>query len=129
MIKMLRLFSRYSTTDMNTSIKQSEMKRDSSRTSPSQDLDWAIGWNRAFLQIIGLWTYPKHSLFVEILSNIQAAFLALFLFFFLQLPQSMALIKVWGKIGLMIDNLVVNLPNILAEFKFFILWYKKKGRK
>ncbi|KAK0072750.1 hypothetical protein PV325_010884 [Microctonus aethiopoides] len=113
-------------TGSNDTNAPSEMKSDSSRTSPSQDLDWAIGWNRGFLQIMGLWTYPNHSLFIEILSNIQAAFLALLLFFFLQLPQSMALIKVWGEIGLMNDNLTLNLPNILSEFKFFILWYKKK---
>ncbi|KAK0180232.1 hypothetical protein PV327_005897 [Microctonus hyperodae] len=111
---------------MKTSIQQSKLKSDPSVTSPNQDLDWAIRWNRIVLQILGLWTYSEQSLFVEILSHFHTALIALSVFIFMILPQSFALIKVWGSVALVIDNIAMNLPVMTAEFKFLILWYKKK---
>lgn len=114
---------------MNTSIQQSKLKSNSSGTSPSKDLDWAIGWNRFVLQILGLWTYSKQSLFIGMLSHFHTALIALSILIFVILPQSVALIKVWGRATLIIDNIALNLPVMAAEFKLLVLWYKKKGIK
>lgn len=129
MIKMFRLFSRYSTTSMTTSIQQFDMRYNSTKATLKKDLDWAIGWNRLALQIVGLWTEPKQSKLRIIFSHFHTAILALAVFFCYILPQTVALIKVWGTTGLIIDNITVNLPSMVAEFKLLVLWYKKKGIK
>ncbi|KAK0180230.1 hypothetical protein PV327_005895 [Microctonus hyperodae] len=123
---MLRLFSRYSTTSMTTSTQQSDMRYNSTKATLKKDLDWAIGWNRLALQIVGLWTEPKQSKLRIVFSHFHTAILALAVFFCYILPQTVALIKVWGTTGLIIDNITVNLPSMVAEFKLLVLWYKKK---
>ncbi|KAK0093232.1 hypothetical protein PV326_014002 [Microctonus aethiopoides] len=111
---------------MFTSIKhKSNTNHNSTKASTERDLDWAIGWIRVALQILGLWTYPKQSKFTAVLSHIHTAVLALVIFFLQILPQTIALIKVWGMTGLIIDNITMNLPSMVAEFKFIVLWYKK----
>ncbi|KAK0074999.1 hypothetical protein PV325_007513 [Microctonus aethiopoides] len=111
---------------MFTSIKyKSNTNRSLTKASTKRDLDWAIGWIRVALQILGLWTYPKQSKFTAVLSHIHTAVLALVIFFLQILPQTIALIKVWGMTGLIIDNITMNLPSMVAEFKFIVLWYKK----
>ena len=91
------------------------------------DLEWAISLNRCMLKIIGLWPKESKIRCEELLSKIQFLFNVIMLIFVLTIPALMSLIKVWGDMILMIDNLQYTLPLLITMLKVFIMWYNKGG--
>lgn len=96
--------------------------------SSAMDLDWAIGLNRKLLKIFGLWLYPKETQWQTIRSNILVLFFIFGMLAFQIIPQTLALIKVWPNMTLIVDNCVTNIPVITCELKMIIPWFYKKGK-
>nr|QNL15003.1 olfactory receptor 59 [Aulacocentrum confusum] len=94
--------------------------------SSAADLEWAISLNRKILKILGLWTYSNETKWQTALSNIQTCFFALGILSFIVFPQTLALIKVWGDLTLIVDNLIINLPATTSVLKILVPWWKKK---
>ncbi|XP_044583325.1 odorant receptor 43a-like isoform X1 [Cotesia glomerata] len=95
-------------------------------TTTDKDVKWAVGLNRAVLKILGVWYYDNQSQWQTITSNFQTFIFVTGIFSFVTFPQTLALIKVWGDLTLIVDNLIVNLPITTCELKIFILWWHKK---
>ncbi|XP_025161002.1 odorant receptor Or2-like [Harpegnathos saltator] len=90
------------------------------------DLKWAIGLNRFMLKIIGLWPPDNRDPHVTIKSKIRLLCSIIIMLFILTIPTFASLIKIWGNMMLMIDNLIYSLSLLIALFKVFIIWYKQE---
>ncbi|KAL6260523.1 hypothetical protein P5V15_008047 [Pogonomyrmex californicus] len=78
------------------------------------------------LKIVGLWPQESKNQHEELLSKLRLLFSIIMLFFIL-IPALVALIRVWGNMILMIDNLQYTLPLLVVTLKIFIMCYKKKA--
>ncbi|XP_025161024.1 odorant receptor Or2 [Harpegnathos saltator] len=90
-----------------------------------EDLEWAIGLNRRMLKIVGLWPLENKDTNVALLSKLQLLFNVATLIFVL-IPALWSLIRVWGDMMLMIDNLQYTLPLLITALKVSILWSKRE---
>ncbi|KYN05656.1 Odorant receptor Or2 [Cyphomyrmex costatus] len=88
-------------------------------------LEWAISLNRCMLKIIGLWPEENKNQREELLSKIRFLLNVIMLIIVLTIPALMSLIRVWGDMILMIDNLQYTLPLLITTLKVFIMWYNK----
>lgn len=100
---------------------------DNIHSTASKDLKWAVGLNRTVLKILGLWYYNNQTRWQTLTFNVQTFIFVIGIFTFVTFPQTLALIKIWGDLTLIVDNLIVNLPITTCELKIFILWWHKKG--
>ncbi|XP_025161003.1 uncharacterized protein LOC112589984 [Harpegnathos saltator] len=91
------------------------------------DLDWAIGLNRLMLKIVGLWPPDNRDCHESMKSKIRLLCSIIMILFILAIPTFVSLIRVWGNMILMIDNLIYSLPVLIALFKVYIIWYKQEG--
>ncbi|KAK0086392.1 hypothetical protein PV326_005559 [Microctonus aethiopoides] len=62
----------------------------------------------------------------KMLINTRAILTAFIAINFISIPSTVALIKVWGDLTLVIDNLIVNVPFTLSTCHFITMCYKKK---
>ncbi|XP_053593907.1 odorant receptor 43a-like [Microplitis demolitor] len=99
---------------------------DNIHSTASKDLKWAVGLNRTVLKILGLWYYNNQTRWQTLTFNVQTFIFVIGIFTFVTFPQTLALIKIWGDLTLIVDNLIVNLPITTCELKIFILWWHKK---
>ncbi|XP_025160997.1 odorant receptor Or2-like isoform X2 [Harpegnathos saltator] len=90
------------------------------------DLEWAIGLNRLVLKIIGLWPSDNRGSHMTMKSKIQLLCSVIMLLFVLAIPSFLSLIRVWGDMTLVVDNLIYSLPVSIAILKVCILWYKQE---
>ena len=91
------------------------------------DLEWAIGLHRCMLKIIGLWPQQSKYQYKEFFSKFRMIFNATIITFIFTIPALVQLIKVWGDMIQIIDNLQFTLPLLIITLKIFIMWYKKGG--
>ncbi|XP_025073607.1 uncharacterized protein LOC112552487, partial [Pogonomyrmex barbatus] len=91
------------------------------------DLEWAIGLNRFMLRIVGLWPQESKNQREELLSKLRLLLHVIMLIFVLTIPALASLIRVWGDMLLMIDNLQFTLPLLITTLKVFIMWYNKEA--
>ncbi|KAG8036429.1 hypothetical protein G9C98_003751 [Cotesia typhae] len=96
------------------------------KSSIVKDVEWAIGSHRTLLRINGLWIYSEKYSWLAVAMNIQALLLTLSIFGFVTLPQTVALMKTWGNVTLIGDNIMSNLPAIMAGIKLIKMWTNKK---
>ncbi|XP_044584951.1 uncharacterized protein LOC123265308 isoform X2 [Cotesia glomerata] len=96
------------------------------KSSIVKDVEWAIGSHRTLLQINGLWIYSEKHSWLEVVMNIQTLLLTLSIFGFVTLPQTIALMKTWGNVTLIGDNIMSNLPVTMAGIKLIKMWTNKK---
>lgn len=87
---------------------------------------WAVQLHRLGLDLIGLW--PKtdeakksHG------SNIRVGFVFVMVMLGSGVPLIWALMRVWGDMVLMVDNLRITLPLIVVSAKFIIMRSKRTG--
>ncbi|XP_018318387.1 odorant receptor Or2-like [Mycetomoellerius zeteki] len=78
------------------------------------------------LKIVGLWPQDSKNQHEELLSKLRFLFNIIMLIFVLAIPALVSLIRVWGDMILMIDNLQYTLPLLITILKIFIMWYKKE---
>ncbi|XP_011135367.2 odorant receptor Or2-like [Harpegnathos saltator] len=90
------------------------------------DFEWAIGLNRLMLKIIGLWPPDSRDPHETIKSKFRLLCSIIIILFILTIPTFASLIKIWGNMMLMIDNLIYSLSLLIALFKVFIIWYKQE---
>jgi len=91
------------------------------------DLEWAIGINRVSLKIIGLWPDNKLNHRQRFLANLRAFVIFITMILASIVPGVLALIKVWGNMMAMTDNLQIGLPFSVTAMKFIIMWFRKEG--
>ncbi|EFN82991.1 hypothetical protein EAI_13719 [Harpegnathos saltator] len=77
------------------------------------------------LKIVGLWPLENKDTNVALLSKLQLLFNVATLIFVL-IPALWSLIRVWGDMMLMIDNLQYTLPLLITALKVSILWSKRE---
>ncbi|XP_029159448.1 odorant receptor 30a-like [Nylanderia fulva] len=100
---------------------------DDSKELAYADLDWAIGINRASLKIIGLWPDDKLTRRQKFLANLRASIIFVTMFITAVIPGIIALVKVWGDILAMTDNVQISLPFSITVTKFCLLWQRKES--
>lgn len=91
------------------------------------DFEWAIGLNRRMLKLVGLWPQDSTVVHEILLSKFFLLFNFTTLIFVLTIPALVSLIRVWGDMILMIDNLQYTLPLLITILKISIMWCKKEG--
>ncbi|XP_018354228.1 PREDICTED: uncharacterized protein LOC108755611 [Trachymyrmex septentrionalis] len=91
-----------------------------------QDFIWAVELHRLGLKLIGLWPSTDEISKKKLGSNIRMGFIFITVIFVSGVPLVWALIRVWGDMVLMIDNLRITLPLIVVLFKFIIMRWKRK---
>ncbi|KAL6260524.1 hypothetical protein P5V15_008048 [Pogonomyrmex californicus] len=96
-------------------------------SAENNDVEWAIGLNRFMLKIVGLWPQGSKNQREELSSKFRLFFNVITLIFILTIPALVSLIRVWGDMILMIDNLQYTLPLLITTLKVFIMWYNKEA--
>ncbi|KAL6267442.1 hypothetical protein P5V15_000518 [Pogonomyrmex californicus] len=95
-----------------------------------QDLNFAIGWNRYNLNIVGIWPDPLENSKQKRLSLCRFMIASFFMLGFMCIPQSANLVFIWGNANLMTENLATaNIPVATAFVKAFTMWRYRKVLK
>ncbi|XP_011695994.1 PREDICTED: uncharacterized protein LOC105454807 [Wasmannia auropunctata] len=92
----------------------------------AQDLEWAIGINRISLKIIGLWPNEKYNRWQKLVANLRAIVIFFTMFCVIVVPGIIALLRIWGDMMAMADNMQISLPFSVSVMKFVIMWFRKK---
>ncbi|XP_025161011.1 uncharacterized protein LOC112588067 [Harpegnathos saltator] len=95
------------------------------RSSGYNDFEWAVRINRFILRIVGLWPSDNHGARAAVDSKFRLLCSFITLFIVLTIPALMSLIKVWGNMILMIENMQYTLPILGAVFKICIISQKQ----
>ncbi|XP_019695886.1 uncharacterized protein LOC105180800 isoform X1 [Harpegnathos saltator] len=90
------------------------------------DFEWAIGLNRIMLKTVGLWPPDTRDTRENIRAKIRLTYNLITLLFILTIPSLIALIRVWGDMILMIENMMYSIPLLTTVFKVCIIWYKQE---
>ncbi|XP_025264725.1 uncharacterized protein LOC112638039 [Camponotus floridanus] len=98
---------------------------DISKSPGYRDFVWAIELNRPSLELIGLWPNMDGIVKRRFGSDIRASFAFIMIAFILGIPLVHALMRVWGDMTLMIDNLRVTIPMITILLKLVIMRWKQ----
>lgn len=77
------------------------------------------------LEIFGLW--PKTDKFARLWSEIRVGIILTLLIFVCNIPMICKIIQIWGDMVLVINNLQICLPYIIASMKYIIIRRKRTG--
>ncbi|XP_015183121.1 PREDICTED: uncharacterized protein LOC107069909 isoform X2 [Polistes dominula] len=89
-----------------------------------EDLNYAIGWNRFSLQILGIWPDTKYTESDPTLSKYWFIVHSFFMFGFITIPQSTYLLMIWGNMELMTEILATaNVPITMSCIKLLFARY------
>lgn len=91
------------------------------------DFESATRINRLMLKIIGLWPPDNQNARKVLQSKFRLLYNFITLLFVLLIPALASLIRVWGNMALIIDNLQYSLPLLMTVLKICIMWNKQKG--
>ena len=92
-----------------------------------KDFVWAIELNRLSLELIGLWPKTDGVAQRRLGSDIRMGFAFIMIGFVSGIPFVHALMRVWGDMALMIDNLRVTLPMLTILLELVIMRWKQTG--
>ncbi|XP_025994642.2 odorant receptor Or2 [Solenopsis invicta] len=95
------------------------------RHSGDADFEWAIELNRYSLEFIGLWPKMKETTREKLTANIRVFLLIIMVAFVCVIPCIHSLIRVWGDLMSVADNLQFTLPMVSMIMKLIIMWSKK----
>ncbi|XP_032681322.1 uncharacterized protein LOC116848872 [Odontomachus brunneus] len=96
------------------------------RSSEYNDFEWTISLNRLMLKIIGLWPPDNRDSRQIVGPKFRRLCSFITLLFVFTIPSLISLIRVWGDMILMIDNMQFSLPLSMALLKVCIIWYKQE---
>ncbi|XP_032681338.1 uncharacterized protein LOC116848886 [Odontomachus brunneus] len=96
------------------------------RSSRYNDFEWAISLNRFMLKIVGLWPPDNRDSRQIVGPKFQRLCSFITLLFVITIPSLISLIKAWGDMVLMIDNMQYFLLLSMAILKICIIWYKQE---
>ncbi|XP_018048232.1 PREDICTED: odorant receptor 4-like [Atta colombica] len=96
-----------------------------------RDLNFAIGWNRFNLSLVGIWPDPlQNPKQKSRLSRCRFMIASFFMLGFMCIPQSANLVFIWGNADMMTENLATaNIPVANSFMKAFTIWRKRKVLK
>ncbi|XP_014485152.1 PREDICTED: odorant receptor 43a-like [Dinoponera quadriceps] len=77
--------------------------------------------------MVGLWPPDNRDICKSIRPKFRLVYNFITLLFIATIPALASLIRVWGNMILMIDNLQYSLPTLMALFKISIIWYKQEA--
>ncbi|KAL6442591.1 hypothetical protein ACFW04_002616 [Cataglyphis niger] len=92
---------------------------------PCNNFEWAIKLNRFALNIVGLWPRNNENIYDRFLSDFRTTFSFLLIFFFGLIPSIHSLVRTWGDMIAIIDNLQFTLPILITIIKLAIIRWKK----
>ncbi|CAL1687679.1 unnamed protein product [Lasius platythorax] len=98
---------------------------DISRSSGYRDFVWAVQLHRLGLELIGLWPKTDEAAKKSHGSDIRVGLVFIMVVLGSGVPLIWALMRVWGDMVLMIDNLRITLPLIVVSVKFIIMRCKQ----
>ncbi|XP_032681352.1 uncharacterized protein LOC116848899 [Odontomachus brunneus] len=90
------------------------------------DFQKAISLNRLMLKIVGLWPPDNRDSRQIIKLKLRRLCSCITLLLVITIPSLIALIRVWGDMILMIDNMQYSISLSIAVFKICIIWYKQE---
>ncbi|XP_039307805.1 odorant receptor 43a [Solenopsis invicta] len=88
-----------------------------------KDFMWAVEIHRLGLEIIGLW--PKKDKFNNLLPNLRVSIILILIIFVINVPTIQGILQVWGNMVLVVDNLRIALPPLIASLKYVIMLWKR----
>ncbi|XP_018407527.1 PREDICTED: uncharacterized protein LOC108783456 [Cyphomyrmex costatus] len=91
------------------------------------DFEWAVKLNRIALDIIGLWPKTAKNTRQKLMCNFRVLMVFLAVTCGVLIPSIHSLIKIYGDIMLMLDNLQFTLPAISCSIRIMIFWWKKEA--
>ncbi|XP_032681340.1 uncharacterized protein LOC116848890 [Odontomachus brunneus] len=95
------------------------------RSSRYNDFEWAISVNRFMLNIVGLWPSDRDSRQI-VGPKLRQLCSFITIVFVLMIPNLISLIRVWGDMISMINNMQLSLPLTITILKVCIIWYKQE---
>ncbi|XP_032681757.1 odorant receptor 13a-like [Odontomachus brunneus] len=96
------------------------------RSSGYNDFEWAINLNRFMLKVVGLWPLDNRDSRQIVKLKFQRLCCFIIILFVVAIPSLISLIRVWGDMILMIDNMQYCLPLSMIVLKICIIWYKQE---
>ncbi|EZA56997.1 hypothetical protein X777_01603, partial [Ooceraea biroi] len=87
--------------------------------------EWATELNRYSLEFIGLWPKMEETTREKLTANARVFLLIIMVTFVCVIPCIHSLIRVWGDLMSMTDNLQFTLPLVSMVMKLVIMWSKK----
>ncbi|KAF3054305.1 Odorant receptor 108 [Nylanderia fulva] len=96
-----------------------------SRSTGYKDFVWAVELNHLSLRLIGLWPTINNATKRRIELDIIVGSILILMIFISGVPSVCALVRVWGDLELMIDNLRLTLPLIIVSLKLVIIRWKQ----
>ncbi|KAK9309153.1 hypothetical protein QLX08_001110 [Tetragonisca angustula] len=91
-------------------------------------MEFAMGWNRFNLTLLGVWPEPrKISRGSRLISSVIFWFTTSVTFTFICAPQTANLVLKSTSLDEVIENLSINIPIVFALIKQIVLWYYKKA--
>lgn len=91
------------------------------------DYEWAISINRLMLKLVGLWP-PDNTDFHRFVGAKLRRLCSFVMFIVIfTIPCLISLIRIWGDIMLMIDNMQFSVPVVMVTLKVGIIWYNQGG--
>ncbi|KAL0110928.1 hypothetical protein PUN28_012764 [Cardiocondyla obscurior] len=88
--------------------------------------EWAVRLNRIILDFIGLWPETAQSNRQKIICNLRVFIVFCAVTFGVLVPSIHSLIRIYGDIILILDNLQFTLPGISCSIRIAIFWWKKE---
>jgi len=91
------------------------------------DYNWVVTLNRSCLGLFGVWPEFNETPRRKLMMNVRVIVILNIIIWSSIIPSLHSLIRIWGNITSMIDNLQYTLPLSIAIMKLVLLWRKKKG--
>lgn len=88
---------------------------------------WAIELNRFGLELVGLWPKTDETMKDNFVSDLRVCIVFVVVTLLSVIPLIWSLVRVWGDMILMIDNLQVTLPLVVVTLKLLIIRWKRSG--
>ncbi|XP_071626193.1 uncharacterized protein [Temnothorax longispinosus] len=98
---------------------------DISKHSGYRDFTWAVELNRLGLELVGLWPKSDKISKNKFASDLRVIIIFVIVGFASGIPLTCSLIRVWGNMILMIDNLQVTLSFLVILLKLVIMRWKQ----
>ncbi|XP_072751889.1 uncharacterized protein [Anoplolepis gracilipes] len=94
------------------------------------DYEFFITLNRACLKLLGIWPEPdERNGRTKWVMNTRVFTILIIIVWSTLIPTLHCLIRIWGNITSMIDNLQYSLPILIAIMKLVLMWHKKNVLK
>ncbi|RLU21074.1 ObirOr5-U65 [Ooceraea biroi] len=90
-----------------------------------KNFEWATHLNYLILNAIGIWPMTHKRVYDKVLSDLRAILTFIIITFIGVIPAIHSLLRTWGDMMLMIDNLQYTLPLITTVMKLVVIWWKK----